>query len=61
MSRWTHSICVECWIARNPGRKPVRVITEEKPQPCCFCGDSHVSGIYVRHDPEELICKGEHS
>lgn len=29
---------------------------------CCFCGNKHESGIYIRHDPKDptLKCGGEH-
>jgi hypothetical protein len=46
-SQWTHSICDDCWKQREPNREPVR-ITDTDPEPCCFCGQEHQSGIYVR-------------
>ena len=59
MSRWTHSICVECWNKQNPARSASRAGGGE-PDVCCWCGKQHDSGIYVRSDPEELRCKGNH-
>ena len=53
---WTHSICDECWHRRDPERVPVR-LTEPIVELCCFCGELTVSGIYVRHDPQELDCQ----
>lgn len=64
MSKWNHSICDKCWIARNPGREAVKIREEfrdEKPETCCFCGRPHGSGIFVRHDPAELRCQGNHT
>jgi hypothetical protein len=57
-SKWNHNICEECWFEQHPTRKPIRM--EHEPDLCCFCGASNVDGIYVRHDPETLLCKGEH-
>ena len=59
MSKWTHSICVTCWNKKNPSRPPVRVAGGERDE-CCFCGDSHCSGIYIREDGDNLLCKGIH-
>ena len=58
MSRWTHSICSECYEKLYPGRtNPVRFKEEfREEEPCCFCQKVHKSGIYVRHDPKELRC-----
>ena len=54
---WTHTICEECWEKKNPERKPVQFKKASK-ETCCFCGEAHKSGIYVRHDPRELMfCK----
>ena len=58
-SKWTHSICSVCWITRNPGRRPATVQNAMR-ENCCFCGAAHGSGIYIREDPQELHCKGEH-
>lgn len=51
MSRWTHSICSECWNARYPGREPVALSAGPR-EVCCYCGARHNSGIYVREDPK---------
>ena len=56
---WNHSICEDCWNAQNP-TKPARSVKTQGEQTCCFCGDKHSSGIYVRHDPASLKCGGEH-
>lgn len=61
MSVWTHSICDPCWAKREPNRTPVRVRYPEEgsnQSHCCFCGDHHGSGIYVRNNPTKTLCKG---
>lgn len=59
MSRWTHSICVPCWNKREPGREPIRLHVEFISwETCCFCGESHASGIHVREDPAKMLCQG---
>lgn len=61
MGRWVHSTCTTCWNAQNPDRVAVR-LHDAKPETCCFCGSTHQSGIYVRHDPTSptLKCGGRH-
>jgi hypothetical protein len=62
-SPWTHSICETCWRLRHPDNQPVRIREEyrdESPERCCFCARKHGSGIYVRNDPKELLCNGNH-
>jgi hypothetical protein len=63
MSKWNHSMCQRCWDEKNPDREAVKIREEyrdETPETCCFCGRLHGSGIYVRHDPDSLSCKGQH-
>lgn len=52
---WTHSICDTCWIDREGFRVPVRI--ERSLEVCCFCGHTHESGIYVRENPQTVLCK----
>ena len=59
MSKWNHSICEQCFKAREPDRTPIKVDGGER-ELCCFCGSSTTDCIYIRHDPEELRCKGVH-
>jgi hypothetical protein len=59
MSKWTHSICDACWTKRNPERAAVR-LKEPTVEKCCWCGEVHESGIYVRDFPEEVPCEGVH-
>jgi hypothetical protein len=54
---WTHLICENCWRKREPKREPVRLINAEE-EKCCFCGSLTKSGIYVRENPNFLLCKG---
>ena len=50
MGTWTHSICQPCWTKREPNRVAVKV-REAEPEPCCFCGATTDTGIYLRCDP----------
>jgi len=59
MSKWNHSMCILCWRLRRGNREPFR-LKDPKETICCFCGEKHQSGIFVRADPESTICKGEH-
>ncbi len=52
--KWNHSICVRCWNARWPSRRPYAVLNDKST--CCFCGELHTSGIYIRTGPTNLIC-----
>lgn len=60
MSRWTHSVCDECYAELEPGRTPYRLVEEHKLRSiiCCRCGDVHTSGIWYRRDPDLLHCQG---
>jgi hypothetical protein len=55
--KWnTHSVCWPCWEKRS-GRKPVRLKEEYRDQePCCFCGEMHKSGIYLRESTDQVKC-----
>lgn len=62
-----HSICADCWCWLHPraAAEPVRLDRNYPEQLCCFCGERHRSGIYVRllaaarirHAP---VCQGDH-
>jgi hypothetical protein len=59
MSKWKHSLCDRCWKMINPGREPVRLKPDfVRDRPCCRCGETHRSGIFVRIDPNALPCRG---
>ena len=60
MSKWTHAICEGCWKKHNPNRVPIQFLLAEE-EKCCFCGNITTAGIYIRHDPKELPCKGIHN
>jgi hypothetical protein len=63
MSRWTHSICFECWLVRELSnrtadeplevREPHRLNTPFV-ESCCSCGHIHQSGIYIRLEPDSF-------
>lgn len=57
---WTYACCSGCWAERCLARRetvsePVR-LQDPKTEICCFCKRVNQSGIYVRHDPEDLTC-----
>lgn len=62
MSAWNHSVCAACWNERNPDKPDTRAALERTAlvEKCCFCEMIHVSGIYIRQDPDSMPCKGEH-
>lgn len=61
MSRWTHPICETCYDKKYPGAVPFGLTIEYREvEQCCFCLGLTFAGIYVRHDPDEIMCKGEH-
>src|SRR5260370_1158960 len=57
-SRWTHSICVDCWNAKFPEKK-TGPHSSGNVEVCCFCGLTHLSGIYLRMKPVTpgLLCR----
>jgi len=58
---WTHAICDKCWEKLRPQQEPARVGMIGL-EPCCFCGNGTIAGIYVQWNPADrmLKCKGEH-
>lgn len=58
-NRWTHSVCWKCWNLQNPDR-PAHTVSSTVER-CCFCGQIHNSGIYVRKDPATIACKAIHA
>ena len=49
---WTHGICDFCWEKRFPDKEPHRMSPElREVERCCDCGNSTVSGVYVRLNP----------
>ena len=69
MNKGTHSICQPCRDRKNPNREvgkadrnPRRflIVGKADRELCCFCGETHQSGIYVSEDSETLLCKGDH-
>lgn len=59
ISKWRHTICTSCWKLRNGERDPVRMKDPEL-EICCWCHKLHSSGIYVRNNPRDTPCYGEH-
>ena len=58
VSRWTHAICEDCWLEREPNKQPCQ-LTNAADESCCYCGKTTVAGIYVRGNPAETKCRGE--
>lgn len=61
MSRWNHNICESCWNNRFKDREPIRVTNISEEEPCCFCNAMNTNGIYVREDPDRMLCGGVHN
>ena len=60
MSRWTHSLCADCYGEEEPGRQPVTVADDFRLwEDCCRCGKRHRSGIYYRKNPWKFRCNGK--
>jgi hypothetical protein len=61
MSNWTHNICLDCWLDREPEQYPTRLINRPL-ETCCYCGLKNRHGIFVRDNPKDkrLLCKGKH-
>jgi len=57
MSRWEHSICLECYENLQPKNASNRLLDVPR-ETCCFCGRETSDGIHVRQDGESLPCKG---
>lgn len=57
MSRFTHSICEQCWAEKEPGRVPYALLDPPR-EPCCYCGREHQSGIRLKQNPELVACGG---
>jgi hypothetical protein len=51
---WNQPCCEACFAQRNPDRKPYRLLQENGPERCAWCGNATASGIYVRHDPADV-------
>jgi len=58
--KWDHSICDDCWNTLRPKNKS-NLMGWSQPDWCCWCSKLHRSGIFMRNDPEELRCRGDHS
>ena len=52
---WDHSVCPDCWVEHWPDEPaPVKL------RPCCVCGTSVYTGLWVAADPLWLPCEGSH-
>lgn len=59
MNKWTHAICMDCWMTKHPDRGPVKA-RDKVQETCCYCGRATLDGIYVRANPFETPCFGLH-
>lgn len=64
MSKWNHNICDDCWLVRcakeGKVKIPVRISLDMRDvETCCYCHKDHMSGIWVRADPDEMDCDHE--
>lgn len=66
MAEWNHNVCERCWFTDDAlqtnedgtFRRPTQV--RENQGICCLCGVPTVSGIYIRRQAEECLCRGDH-
>jgi hypothetical protein len=55
MPSYRQPICDTCWDDIEPGREPVRLVEDVREiEQCCMCGDSTLSGIYIRVNPKAV-------
>lgn len=47
MNKFNHAICQACWDKKNPNREAYHLVEPEE-EVCCYCGNTTLSGIYVR-------------
>lgn len=59
-SSWNHNICLPCWTKAR-GAPDREIFEEGHRDTCCWCGTENGFGIYVRHDPKQLRCYGDHN
>jgi hypothetical protein len=46
----SEQVCEDCWKKEQPLRDPIRLREQfRETEPCCKCGMTTRSGIYVRH------------
>lgn len=66
MAEWTHNVCERDWFSTHElshhESGGFRLPTQGAGMPsiCCMCGTPTVSGIYIRMNENELLCKGDH-
>jgi hypothetical protein len=54
-----HAICAACWDTHRLPGLPAK--TKAPPlETCCYCEAPTRSGITVREDPKDVLCKGKH-
>lgn len=58
-SRWTHTLCRDCYAAVEPGRVP-HIIEDASPEQCCRCQLPFVRPVFYRAKPEAFECGGDH-
>ncbi len=56
MSRFTHSVCAQCWTERHPDRPARGGEGNGDDISCCYCGRLTSDGIYVRDEPMNTSC-----
>ena len=57
-SRWTHNICLTCWIKKKGSQQPVHLFGA-MPERCCYCNQYNNDSIYYRDDPAIVHPEGE--
>jgi hypothetical protein len=59
MSPFTHAICERCYRLKYPSRSLPDRLHFNAVERCCFCNTDTRSGIYIRHAPLNLSCRGQ--
>ncbi len=54
---WTHLMCDDCWYLEKGTQVPVAVKGDPR-APCCFCLKPTNSGIWIRRNPNQTLCRG---
>jgi hypothetical protein len=64
MSRWTHAICGPCFqrIVGRSSETATRLVEQYRvEEACCFCAQRTSDGIYIRKNPHNTPCQGNHA
>jgi hypothetical protein len=56
-----HTICNACWVKQYGDKVAIALKPHLRDEEtCCYCGERHKSGIYIRDYDDQTLCKGNH-